>query len=341
MKKIFTLFAAASVACAINAQTVETYNCLDAEGTPNAIFVANPDATQKSVADISTASVKAELISGPIANFSDGYEIPLEPVYDNAFGKTQDPGQKNNPWVFKAPSTDQMGFYFVQGKGNPVDITKMAWDEIITDGEPTGKYRANWNESYYQPDGSKGIPNNGTYASFTPSADGELSVLCWINKGNRCTYVVKASDMKALAFGTDVKASGWVHGMSYTAEDGVSEELIGKNKFMENIPTCKELNPETGNANPEFILGAGNQICLAYLTFKAAAGETYMIFNNSAQIGLNSYTFTTEGGAGINNITVDENAPVEYFNLQGIRVANPENGLFIRRQGKNVSKVIL
>ncbi|MDE6359399.1 MAG: hypothetical protein K2L29_07375, partial [Duncaniella sp.] len=82
MKKIFTLFAAASVACAINAQTVETYNCLDAEGTPNAIFVANPDATQKSVADISTASVKAELISGPIANFSDGYEIPLEPVYD-------------------------------------------------------------------------------------------------------------------------------------------------------------------------------------------------------------------------------------------------------------------
>lgn len=45
---------------------------------------------------------------------------------------------------------------------------------------------------------------------------------------------------------------------------------------------------------------------------------------------------------GIADITVeDANAPVEYFNLQGIRVNNPENGIFIRRQGKNVTKVIV
>lgn len=37
----------------------------------------------------------------------------------------------------------------------------------------------------------------------------------------------------------------------------------------------------------------------------------------------------------------DDNAPVEYFNLQGIRVENPANGLYIRRQGSKVSKVIL
>ena len=44
--------------------------------------------------------------------------------------------------------------------------------------------------------------------------------------------------------------------------------------------------------------------------------------------------------ANVADITVDNsNAPVEYFNLQGIRVANPENGLFIRRQGKQDSKV--
>lgn len=39
-------------------------------------------------------------------------------------------------------------------------------------------------------------------------------------------------------------------------------------------------------------------------------------------------------------INADENAPVEYFNLQGIRVANPENGVFIRRQGSTVTKVV-
>lgn len=57
--------------------------------------------------------------------------------------------------------------------------------------------------------------------------------------------------------------------------------------------------------------------------------------------------FTVEkyvGGdnTGVNDIiSDDENAPVEYFNLQGVRVANPENGVFIVKQGKKVSKVVL
>lgn len=48
------------------------------------------------------------------------------------------------------------------------------------------------------------------------------------------------------------------------------------------------------------------------------------------------------GQSGIADIVAeDENAPVEYFNLQGVRVENPANGLFIRRQGNKVTKVIL
>lgn len=54
----------------------------------------------------------------------------------------------------------------------------------------------------------------------------------------------------------------------------------------------------------------------------------------------NTATILIPEDSGIGNIIVDENAPVEYFNLQGIKVANPENGLFIRRQGKQVTKVI-
>ncbi len=47
--------------------------------------------------------------------------------------------------------------------------------------------------------------------------------------------------------------------------------------------------------------------------------------------------------AGIDATVVDsnDNAPVEYFNMLGVRVNNPENGLYIKRQGKKVSKVIV
>ena len=45
--------------------------------------------------------------------------------------------------------------------------------------------------------------------------------------------------------------------------------------------------------------------------------------------------------SGLTEIAADENAPVEYFNLQGIRVENPSSGLYIKRQGSKVTKVIL
>lgn len=45
--------------------------------------------------------------------------------------------------------------------------------------------------------------------------------------------------------------------------------------------------------------------------------------------------------AGVDNIETSDNAPVEYYNLQGVRVTNPANGIFIRRQGATVTKVAL
>ena len=51
-------------------------------------------------------------------------------------------------------------------------------------------------------------------------------------------------------------------------------------------------------------------------------------------------SYASAGTTGINDINVDNaNAPVEYFNLQGIRVENPANGLYIRRQGNKVEKI--
>lgn len=52
---------------------------------------------------------------------------------------------------------------------------------------------------------------------------------------------------------------------------------------------------------------------------------------------------TLDTEAAINEVSADsfdKNAPVEYFNLQGMRVNNPEGGIFIMRQGNKVAKVI-
>ena len=76
-------------------------------------------------------------------------------------------------------------------------------------------------------------------------------------------------------------------------------------------------------------------------------GEDTNIFmlENTAESGMVAFTYvkvvysTTQ--TGIDDINSDLDAPVEYFNLNGVRVADPADGLFIRRQGSKVSKVVV
>ena len=73
----------------------------------------------------------------------------------------------------------------------------------------------------------------------------------------------------------------------------------------------------------------------------AAASNDVQIYNTN---GCHIYFITVTGdssSSAISNVAVDENAPVEYYNLQGVRVENPANGLYIKRQGSSVSKVII
>lgn len=53
------------------------------------------------------------------------------------------------------------------------------------------------------------------------------------------------------------------------------------------------------------------------------------------------YVVDFEESAGINDINADDNAPVEYYNLQGVKIANPAEGqVVIRRQGSKATKVV-
>lgn len=71
---------------------------------------------------------------------------------------------------------------------------------------------------------------------------------------------------------------------------------------------------------------------------EAYAGNGNFVYNPSIQLLYNPFDQLT----AIEAISINESAaPVEYFNLQGVRVANPENGLYIRRQGNTATKVLV
>ena len=86
-----------------------------------------------------------------------------------------------------------------------------------------------------------------------------------------------------------------------------------------------------------FYLGnATNEVVQGYALPRAEAAVTK---------AASKYGFAVNGGGdvvGVEKIEAeDANAPVEYYNLQGMKVANPENGIFIKKQGNKVTKVVL
>lgn len=68
-------------------------------------------------------------------------------------------------------------------------------------------------------------------------------------------------------------------------------------------------------------------------------------WDGSVRIAGENFTITKavilNAGSGVDEINAASNAAVEYFNLQGLKVENPVNGIFIRRQGDSVKKIIV
>lgn len=65
------------------------------------------------------------------------------------------------------------------------------------------------------------------------------------------------------------------------------------------------------------------------------------VYNDKKEISSGKIVSYTKESGVEDVIANDSNAPVKYYNLQGVEVANPESGLYIRVQGDKATKVIL
>lgn len=77
-------------------------------------------------------------------------------------------------------------------------------------------------------------------------------------------------------------------------------------------------------------------------TYAVSPVAKTVTFTVGGSVQINKIGVVFDGGAGVEGVVAeDADAEVEYFNLQGVKVVNPENGLYIRRQGGKVEKVVV
>ena len=143
----------------------------------------------------------------------------------------------------------------------------------------------------------------------------------------------------------------------YTTSNASTEgfayiNLQGEGYFLMPLTT----DGTTANRSTAFAIynEAGNIVAYNADNLKTHASQIFGSFivvpNNETSVyiyrfaaGLIAQKFLFEVPADPTAIEVieAENAPVEYYNLQGVKVANPEKGLFIKKQGNKATKVVL
>lgn len=176
---------------------------------------------------------------------------------------------------------------------------------------------------YNNGQGNIGVYYWSVYAipSTTPVEPGEPKLE--VDKKNiTLTGVYKSSDV----IYTDVKVTGELLSNSITVTSYTQAVKVSK---------LSDWNDVTGGTirltlNTNYRQGVGT-----YTNYIAVvSGEHRVEIDTTVNL-------TENGTNAIDNVSTDENVSVEYYNLQGVRVINPEKGIYIKRQGGKATKVVL
>lgn len=137
--------------------------------------------------------------------------------------------------------------------------------------------------------------------------------------------------------------------ITISSEDENNNNIIsvvfGLDQAVENPfeePSTEEPSEVEPTSAPRKVISANNN----NKTYTWTGNADKVTLNVVKSIRINSVRVQCENviNAGVDNIVVDndQNTPIEYYNLQGVRIENPAAGqLYIKRQGSKATKVII
>ena len=152
-------------------------------------------------------------------------------------------------------------------------------------------------------------------------------------------------------------------------DGGVGYFDFNEIKYLQRVPVCNmqvmattdggenwtciwDLEQDVASKMTDFALYYGDN--LGYLPYSVEMGDfagknVKLAFRytrkkgpfNGASMFIDGVVLDQPEDAGISDIEIDNQTETEYFNLQGVRVSNPESGnVYIRRNGSAVDKIL-
>ena len=239
----------------------------------------------------------------------------------------------NNGYIVAIPNALQHAVVYniFEGKQDP----EFSYGVKIGDAENTESWGTESSAIFLEPlaadalHAPKFIARNRSFGNYRLSADGESAL-----------QKITLPDGSTLGFGgatTSNFSAFTVGGESYVVGNQPDpNNANGRTHYWE----VKKVS--TGETVASWAMPTG-EACNYNVGFASSVNEdgSVNIYQFNAGIRLAKYTLAADF-SGINNVIADadENAPVEYYNLQGVKVEKPENGIFIKKQGAKATKII-
>ena len=233
--------------------------------------------------------------------------------------------------------SDKFGPHMNDGEYNTIAIDETT-PEGVTDWGTGPMVRINADEEYsgtmFYVDGSNTKPvlynTEGAVITSIGEAEGDLQP----ELGANGACEIKIGDQWFFAYPEGQYASG------HTCQIFVN--TVGEDQSFSSMQKGY-LIPEAGLGD---VSDGGNRIhCIqAQVATDENGKQAAYILTYKCANGVGVYCLAQEGySAGVEGIEVaeDNNAPVEYFNLQGVRVNGDAAGLYIKRQGNTATKVLV
>lgn len=120
----------------------------------------------------------------------------------------------------------------------------------------------------------------------------------------------------------------------------VAEPIAGKGQDYWYGDAASDFNNYDNLKKAVFTVGDDGQLAITMTKHTSADTQTRFAFK-SFILKYHGKNSSLGGVEGIETDAFDADAPAEYYNLQGIRVAEPTTGLYIVRQGSKVSKQLI
>ena len=207
----------------------------------------------------------------------------------------------------------------------------------------------NWNlTEVSENNGTNPTGWDGDVATWTSAEDESISTI-WFNfNGNKHTRFT------GITVEYDLQKPAMPYVVSETADAIVVEcdnwcelHYTKKPESAAKAPSRAQLNDGTIEDTDEWYNHGSYQITIDKNN-TVHQDRGYSFIANHAETGLKSDALNLYVGSdgtltGVEGISAeaDADAPVEFYDLQGRMVANPQGGIFIRRQGSKVTKVAL